>query len=91
MAVRADAANGVVTIDTIFDLVTAQAVRDAVLQMDREVAIDFRDVRDVHDSALAYLVTALRLSERPFTIRGLSWPHADLLQYLGVEPSHHRA
>ena len=82
MTVQVDARNHVVRVDDVVDLAAAHAVREAVLAMEGDVAIDFRDARDVDDSALLYLVTTLSSAEHEFTFRGLGWPHADLLEYL---------
>jgi anti-anti-sigma regulatory factor len=86
MSVRADPANAVVSVDTVLDLEAAHRVREAVLGMKGNVAIDCHDARTVDDSALAYLVTTLQVCGSSFTIRGLSWPHTKLLEYLGVKP-----
>ena len=79
--VRADSANRVVAVNAALDLATARAVREAVLQMADGVRIDLHDARDIDDSAIFYLVTTLRLADRRFTIQGLSWLHARLLEY----------
>jgi hypothetical protein len=48
----------------------------------QELAMVIR-LRTVHDSALAYLATTLRLANCSFKLRGLGWPHTKLLEYLG--------
>jgi anti-anti-sigma regulatory factor len=83
MVIRADHASRTVYVGTVLDLPTAQAIRAAVLRMSGDVVIDLHEVRTVHDSALAYLVTTLRLANRSFSLRGLGWPHTRLLEYLG--------
>jgi hypothetical protein len=49
------------------------------------VVIDCHEVRDLHDCALALLVSAFSSGGRTILLRGLGEHHLRLLRYLGVD------
>jgi len=86
MAVRVDPATRVAFLDGVVDLEEARRVRDAVLELvpGQDTVIDCHEVREMHDSALAYLVIGLQLAHRTVAVRGLDDHQRRLLEYLHV-------
>jgi anti-anti-sigma regulatory factor len=74
------------------DLPAAVRLRDTLLSLDdREpVVLDFREVRELQDSALAFLASAINSRDRRVELRGLGEHHFRLLRYLGFGPTDER-
>jgi anti-anti-sigma regulatory factor len=79
----------VIELRGVVDVPAAARLRDAVLALDAHdrVVIDCHEVRDLHDTALALLVSSLSCRGRTITLRGLGEHHLRLLRYLGVDPA----
>lgn len=71
----------------VVDVPAAARLRDAVLSLDSHdlVVIDCHEVRDLHDCALALLVSGFSSGGRTILLRGLGEHHLRLLRYLGVD------
>ena len=84
-----DHAARVIELRGVLDVPAATRLRDAVLSLDAcdPVVIDCHEVRDLHDTALALLVSSLSSRGRTILLRGLGEHHLRLLRYLGVDPA----
>jgi len=82
-------ATRVIELRGVVDVPAAARLRDAVLSLDARdpVVIDCHEVRDLHDCALALLVSSLSSQGRTILLRGLGEHHLRLLRYLGVDPA----
>ena len=71
----------------VLDVRAATTLRDAIVELDPRdrVIVDCHEVRDLQDSALAFLVWSLFSRRRPIVLRGLGEHHLRLLRYLGAE------
>ena len=71
----------------VLDVLAAVKLRDAIVELgpDDQVIVDLHEVRDLDDSALAFLVRSLSARGRPIVLRGIGEHHVRLLRYLGLE------
>ena len=71
----------------VLDIPAALKLRDAIVELDPgdPVIVDCHEVRDLQDSALAFLVWSLFSRGRPIVLRGVGEHHLRLLRHLGVE------
>jgi len=74
-------------LEGVLDMPAALKLRDAIVELDRDdrVIVDCHEVRDLQDSALAFLVWSLFSRGRPIVLRGVGEHHLRLLRHLGVE------
>ncbi len=74
-------------LEGVFDMPVAASLRDVIVQLDPEdrVIVDCHEVRDLQDSAFAFLAWSLFSRRRPVLLRGLGEHHLRLLRHLGVE------
>ena len=73
--------------DGVLDVLAALKLRDAIVELepDDQVIVDLHEVRELDDSALAFLVRSLSSRGRPIVLRGIGEHHVRLLRYLGLE------
>jgi len=76
----------VIEVEGVLDVPAAAKLRETVLGFDADdrVVIDCHEVRDLQDSALAFLVSTVFSRGRRVEMRGLGEHHLRLLRYLGV-------
>ena len=88
MTIRAGPGESTLSLEGVFDLAESERVLLATraLAGDR-LAVDFRGLREIHDSALAALVTGLGPLGQRVELRGLPGHQRRMLDYLGDHPS----
>jgi hypothetical protein len=76
----------VIEVEGVLDVPAATRLRDTVLGFDTaaRVVIDCHEVRELQDSALAFLAWSVFSRGRRVELRGLGEHHLRLLRYLGV-------
>jgi anti-anti-sigma regulatory factor len=76
----------VIDVEGVLDVSTAARLRDTILGFDAgdSVVIDCHEVRELQDSALAFLARSVFSLGRRVELRGLGEHHLRLLRYLGV-------
>jgi STAS domain len=84
---RPDRPERVFNLEGVLDIPAATKLRDAIMELDPtdRVIVDCHEVRDLQDSAFAFLVWSLFSRGRRIVLRGLGEHHLRLLRYLGVE------
>jgi hypothetical protein len=83
MTIRHGAAQLTLPVDGAFDLAQARRVLEqAVALPEGRLAIDLRGLREIHDSALAWLVAGLGASNHPVDLQGLTDHQRRMLHYL---------
>ncbi len=75
-----------IEVEGVLDVSAATKLRDTVLGFEAgdRVVIDCHEVRELQDSALAFLAWSLLSRGRRIEMRGLGEHHLRLLRYLGV-------
>lgn len=85
MTIRQGTARVTLPVEGAFDLVQARRVLEQVETLpEGRLDIDLRGVREVHDSALACLVSGLWASNHTVDVRGLTDHQRRMLGYLEV-------
>ncbi len=88
MAIRFENGKLILVLRGVLDLESVRRLTEAALGVDgRDVVIDLRNVREIHDSALVDLIMGLNAADRRFELRGLSEHQRRLLTYLHLEQS----
>jgi len=76
----------VIEVEGVLDVPAAAKLRETVLGFDADdrVVIDCHEVRELQDSALAFLASSVTSWGSRVEMRGLGEHHLRLLRYLGV-------